>query len=262
MDTQKTRLGIITTGQGPRDEYVTFHTKLLAALGADVEIVSRHALDGADDEALDAIAPTEGAGTPAIHANVKSTAPGARTSLGAGYRDVWIDRSLYFDRVQKAIDDLENEGVAAILLCVAEEVPGNSLHSGVPLVVPAIAMTSLVETVVRTRGNTRVAMFVGHHSEQREQQKITWTRQPWMESATVQYFDIDDGWDAAAEKAARFQPHVGLVWGYGAGLIGGDGGELGRLREIVKIPVFTAHVAATYALRQLLQPQVDPQDYL
>jgi protein AroM len=262
MTQQPVRIGIVTTGQGPRDEYVAFHTNLLRALGVEVEIVARHALDGASDAELDAIAPREGAGTPAIHANVKSDAQGARTSLGTGYRDVWLDRSLYFDRVQTALDELADEGVSAILLCVAEEVPGTALRSRVPLVIPAIAMTSIIEQVVRTRGNTRIAMFVGHHSEQREQQKITWTREPWMESATVQYFDIDDGWEAAAEAATRFQPQIGLIWGYGAGLIGGDGGELGRLREIVGVPVLTAHVTATYALRQLLQPQVDPQDYL
>ena len=35
-----------------------------------------------------------------------------------------------------------------------------------------------------------------------------------------------------------------------------------RQRDIVGVPVLTAHVTATYALRQLLQPQVDPQDHL
>jgi protein AroM len=260
--TEPVRIGIVTTGQGPREEYLAFHANLLRALGVETEIVARHALDGASDAELDAVAPRAGAGVPAIHANVRSGAPGSGTSLGPGYRDVWLDRSLYYDRVQQALDELADEGVAATLLCVAEEVPGTALRSRVPLVIPAIAMLSIVETVVRTRGNTRIAMFVGHHSEQREQQRIMWTRQPWMESATVQYFDIDDGWDAAAEAARRFRPHIGLIWGYGAGLIGGDGGELGSLRKIVGIPVLTAHVTATYALRQLVQPQVDPQDFL
>jgi protein AroM len=262
MNQHPIRIGIVTTGQGPRDEYVIFHANLLKNLGVEAAIVCRHALDGMTDAELDSIAPRSGPGTPAIHANVRSDAPGARTSLGPGFRDVWLDRSLYFDLVQKAIDELAAEGVAAILLCVAEEVPGSSLRSPVPLVIPAIAMTSVVETVVRTRGNARVAMFVGHHSQQREQQKITWTRAPWMQSATVQYFDIDEGWDEAAEAAKRFRPHIGLIWGYGAGLVGGDGGELARLRQIVGVPVLTAHVAATYLLRQLLEPQVDPQEFL
>lgn len=40
------RLGLITTGQVPRNEYIRFHKKFMKDLGLDVEIRIRNAMDG------------------------------------------------------------------------------------------------------------------------------------------------------------------------------------------------------------------------
>jgi hypothetical protein len=49
---EKLRVGVVTTGHGPRDEYVRYHRAILAHLGAKVDFVTRHALEGLSIEAL------------------------------------------------------------------------------------------------------------------------------------------------------------------------------------------------------------------
>ncbi|WP_159500592.1 AroM family protein [Microbacterium sp. 18062] len=258
--TAPARLGIITTGGGPRPEYESFHARLLAGIGLPgVEVVSRHALDGLDDVGLRAIEPRDG--HPAVHANVRSDAPGARTSLGDGWRDVWIDRSRFLDLVQRCIDELVAESVDAIIVCIAEELPGHVLVSPVPVIIPELAVAAAVESFVRTRRNTRIAVFC-YSDRQRAQQLATWSRQPWMESASVAFYELGEGWDVAAEKAAAGEPHIGLLWGYGQGLIGGTGREVAEMREALGVPVLAPHVLAGLSARSFLPPQIEPQGFL
>ncbi|MCW2529254.1 MAG: hypothetical protein JWM76_4114 [Pseudonocardiales bacterium] len=252
------RLGIITTGGGPRPEYDDFHARLLAGIGfPGVEIVSRHALDGLTEEELVAYEPQPG--KPAVHANIKS--PGNRTNLGEGWRDVWLDRSLYLDRVQLALDELETEGVDAAIVCIAEELPGHSLQASFPVVIPEIAMAAAAEMIVRTRANTRIALF-SYSDKQRDQQRAAWSRFPWMDSVTVSYIGLDAGWEEATRLAKLAQPHLALLWGYGIGLIGGTGTEVAELRAALGVPVLAPHVLAGMTARNFLTPEIEPQDFL
>ena len=48
----KKKVGIITTGQSPRNEYRSFHRNALAALGLEVDVFERACLDGLTREEI------------------------------------------------------------------------------------------------------------------------------------------------------------------------------------------------------------------
>lgn len=254
------RLGIVTTGTGPRPEYEEFHSRLLADLGLpDVEVVARHALDGLGDAEIDALAPRDDMA--AIHTYVHSDDPGDRSWIGSGRREVWIDRSHFIDLAQGCMRKLGDAGVDAGILCIAEEMPGYAFSTSFPMVFPQLAMLNLVEMIARADRNTRVVSFV-YGDRQREQQMAAWQRDPWMEGVTVMPVDLRQGWASAAEEASRFRPDLGLVWGYGSGLINAGDGGLEALRGGLGAPVHTAHTVATIAARNLLPPPIDPGRYV
>lgn len=101
--TRTTRLGVVTTGHGPRDEYVHYHERVLRALGAEVQVVIRHIYDGL---VLDDLTPHQvGKETPNLGTHVH--VPGA---VGNHMGDGWEHRFYAIDfaihRVQAAIHAL------------------------------------------------------------------------------------------------------------------------------------------------------------
>jgi protein AroM len=251
------RIGIITTGQGPREEYDAFHSAAFAAMGAKVEVVSRHVLDDVDPRELHDLEPIDGA--PAIHANVRGAESDVST-LGPGWRNVWLDRGKYVERVQLALDSLESESLSIAIVCVAEELPPDDLHFSGTLVLPFGHLRAAVESAARSREAATIAVF-SYGVRQRQQQEAAWSREPWMRRSTFHYFELNEGWASAGEKAARLDADFGLIMGYGAGLLGADDG-LAEMREQFHAPVLVPHMIACAAARQYVRPQQNPRDFL
>ncbi len=115
------RIGLITLGQGPRPEFERLHHRLFRTLGLEVDIVSRHALDGIENAELQRLEASGGA--PAIHSNIRG--PGGFASpLGDGWSARWIDRDKLVPLVQTCIDELEEaDKVDVTICCVAEAFP-------------------------------------------------------------------------------------------------------------------------------------------
>jgi protein AroM len=251
------RIGVITTGQGPRVEYEEFHQSLFATMGADVTIISRHVLDNVDADEIKNFGPASGA--PAIHANIRGSNTDFST-LGRGWRNVWVDRSIYVERVQLALDSLRAENVNVAIICVAEELPVESLYFDGPLVVPFTHLKNAVESAVRFRRGAKVAMFA-YGSRQRDQQTVAWSREAWMNQVEFSYFELDQGWSSAAASASDFGADCGVIMGYGAGLLGDEDGLL-ELRDELKVPVLVPHMIATTAARQYALPEQNPRQFL
>ena len=174
------RLGIVTTGHGPRPEYLEYHRRYLAALGLpDVEVVARHALEGLEGDEIDALAP-EG-GEPLIGGHVRAPrATGDR--MGPGYREVLVARRHLIPLIQLRIDELEADGVGAIIVCCAEEYPPRSFRARIPLVLPYRSGLALVEAAAAEldRPLNVAALIPG--PAWMSQDLVTWHSRPWMSS--------------------------------------------------------------------------------
>jgi protein AroM len=251
------RIGIVTTGQGPREEYDLLHASVLEQLGVEIDVVSRHVLDGLGPQELRNLEPFDGVA--AIHANVRSDVSDV-TTLGSGWRNVWLDRDKFVDRVQIALESLEGEGVCAAIVCVAEELPEDRLHFSQSLLVPFRLLRGALESAIRSRREARVVVF-SYGTRQRAQQEEAWSREDWMRDATIEFVELDQGWAAAGALAAKSSPDFGLIMGYGAGLLGERDG-LQALREQIGAPIIVPHMLAATAVRHFVQPALNPRVYL
>jgi hypothetical protein len=226
-------------------------------MGANVDIISRHVLDGLDSRQLQDLEPSTGVA--AIHANVR----GAKTdvsTLGPGWRNVWLDRDKYVELVQIALDSLESENLSVAIVCVAEELPAENLHFGGTLLLPFGQLRAAVESAARFRQDAKVAVFT-YGDRQRDQQVATWSREPWMQRAKFDFFELDDGWKVAGERAAQLKADFGLIMGYGAGLLGESDG-LVELRKQFHAPVLIPHMLTCAIARQYVLPGQNPRDFI
>jgi len=98
------KIGLVTIGQSPRTDVTPIMKK---ALGPEVELVEKGALDGLTREEIDMFAPAAG-----DHVLVTRMRDGT---------SVEVARRYVFPRVQKCIEELEEIGVdLTLLLCTAE----------------------------------------------------------------------------------------------------------------------------------------------
>jgi hypothetical protein len=272
--TATSKLGIITTGHGPRPEYLAYHTNAMRLLGVPVEVHMRHSLEELDGEAIDQMAPVGGEVAIGCHVRAEGR-QGDR--MGPGYREVLVSRTALIPLVQRRIRELEDvDGVDAIIYCCAEEYPDDAFRSTRPLIMPFRTAFGHVEGLVRGLQRTVNLGLVVPGQAWIPQDRRTWSSRPWMRSLNViieplredppglQGRYIDRSAATVGRQLLQQQSSIDLVvvWGYGAGLAPFDPGDIiETLAETVQAPVMTIHSAATLAARSFLQPPLRDRDF-
>lgn len=246
------KVGIITTGQSPRNEYRSFHRNALKAMGLDVEVVEQACLDGLTraEIAKNEIKPEQGLG---IGCYVHNTTPDDRR-MGKGWEEIFVDQTWYLKRAQAAIDAHERAGCDIILMCCAEMYPEGALKSRIPMLLPYQLMFDLVRRQTEARGKFRLALLLPtdwHIGQDR----ATWKSQSWMRDVEPHFgIGIADGRAVASlKKEGLFD--LALIWGYGDGLAPHDPDTLlADIAAELGCPVVTPNVLNVFNARMLLSP--------
>ncbi|MDQ0390477.1 AroM family protein [Labrys monachus] len=257
---KRTKLGVVTTGHGPRDEYIHYHQEILRSLGADVEVVIRHIYDGL---ALEDLLPHQvGKETPNLGSHVH--VPGA---VGNHMGDGWEHRFFALDfatgRVQAAIDSLErDDGVDMVLLACAAEFPEGSISAGTLLIHPRELMFSVVDNLARgSRRKVRIGVLVD--AEHADHDYADWARRPFFERIELVMAPVVTTALAAAEELGRRHVEFAFFFGYGVGLAPYDPvDEIPRLQAAIGAPLLLPHRVTSLHLRNLIGPGLDDHAYL
>jgi hypothetical protein len=257
----RNRLGLIGTGQGPRQEYIDFHGGLLRELGADVKVVMRHALDGLSAKAIAALAPTPN--EPAIHGYVRSENEHNRR-FGTSWGDAWISRSHSVRLVQECIDVLEQEEqVDAIIYCCGEPYPEGAFRSSKPLILPYQVVLSYVVGRFHAHPGRVTVGILTSGTRQRAQQLAMWRAQEWASRVDLQFEVFGDAPYDAADRLAAAKPELVLYWGYGTGLAPGDDpGLISGLEKTLAQPIVLPHIVSTLFVRNYLYPSINGRQYV
>lgn len=244
-------VGIITTGQSPRNEYRSFHQNALKALGIDVTVTEQACLDGLTREEIRAheISPADGLG---IGCYVHSEVPADRR-MGSGWEEIFVDQTWYLERARDAVHRHEEAGADLILMCCAEMYPENTFRSKVPLLLPYQLMFDMVRRRVDTEGHVRLALLLptAWHIDQ---DRATWASQPWMQNVTPSFgVGIADG-NAVKELAGK-EYDMAFIWGYGDGLAPHDPEDLiEATAKALGCPVITPNLLNIFNARAMLTP--------
>lgn len=246
------KVGIITTGQSPRKEYVSFHRNALKALGLTVEVTERACLDGLTraEIAKHEISPENGLG---IGCYVHNSTPDDRR-MGAGWEEIFVRQEWYLERAQMAIDAHERDGMDIILMCCAEMYPEDTFKSKLPLLLPYQLMFDLVRRQAEARGKFKLALLLPtdwHIGQDR----ATWQSQPWMRMVDAHFgIGIADG-RAVNTLKANAPYDLALIWGYGDGLAPFDPETLlADISAALGCPTVTPNVLNIFNARVLLTP--------
>jgi hypothetical protein len=251
---RRARLGLITTGQGPRNEYVRYHRNLLWELGVDADIRILNAMDGLSREEMREIESKPGERYIGSHVH----RPGARGDrMGPGWTEIGTDDLPLIPLFQNCLDSLEADEVDATILCCVEQYPIEAFNSTRPFIVPWLVVTEWVRTSTMYMENPRIGILIGGEKWV-EQDTATWTSQSWMARLEVV---IETRRGRLEEALASFrEKRVDLVvgWGYGVGIAPEDPLDmLNSIYEALDVPYLTPHRLATMHARNLLIPSID-----
>jgi protein AroM len=256
----KPRLGLITTGHGPRPEYSSFHGGLLHQLGVDAEVLLHYTLDGLSREEIEELAPQDK--DDAIHGYIR--VPGSiNKKFGPGWGESWVGLGQTIRLVQKCIYDLERAGVDAIIYCCAEAYPEDAFTSTKPLVMPYRTVVNYAETVARLgKGRATIAVLTGS-TRQRPQQLRMWQRYPWATELDIRYIELGKSPLNAVRNLRQVKPDLVIYWGYGVGLAPGDDPDLlSEMQSVIGQPIVLHHVVATLFVRNFLYPSIPAHEYV
>ena len=253
------KLGLITTGNGPREEYITYHRNLMKELGLDIEIKIAHALDGLTRNEIREIETQPGD----IYIGCHIKEPGATGDrMGPGWGHVWIASRHLVPLYQKCLDSLEAEGVDATILCCAEEYAPDAFHSDRYLVLPWLALTEWVRISTMYMPEPKIGILIPDE-EHLDQDTATWQSQPWMKRLRV-FIEPKKG--RLDEALAQFrEENVDMVinWGYGFGVAPEDPKDLIKsVEEAAGAPFITPHRMATFYIRNLFRPSIDDRRFV
>lgn len=254
------KLGVVTTGHGPRDEYIHYHQNFLKALGADVEVVIRHIYE---DLTLDDLLPHQvGKETPNLGAHVH--VPGA---VGNHMGDGWEHRFFALDfatgRVQHAIDRLEqDDGVDMVLLACAAEFPAGALSARTLLIHPRDLMFSIAENLAHGASRkVRIGALVD--AEHADHDYADWASRSFFDRIELVMAPITTTWLQAAEELGRQKVEFAFFFGYGVGLAPFDpADEIPNLEKAIGAPLILPHRVTVLHLRNLIGPALDDRSYL
>jgi hypothetical protein len=253
------QVGIITTGQGPRQEYLRFYGNAFHRLGLSVRILEAGALDGLSrDEIAGLTAGPEEAGIGCyVHARNDRGVP-----KGENWEreEVWISRDKSIPFVQRCIDRLENDGVEITILCCAEEYPAGAFRSRRPFILPYKFFFSKAKALAETLDMPRIGVLIPGQRHYR-QDVATWTSRTWMRLIRLH---IGVGIDPkGAAQIAREKLELVFTWGHGEGLGPDDPEDLfTQLEQQLDAPVIAPSVANVIAARPYLRPGIDPRSDL
>lgn len=251
-------IGLITTGHGPRNEYVEFHRGLIAALGYDVEVIDEHILDGLGWED---IAPnTSGPEEHVLGAYVRlPDAEGPKLANGATH--AYLRRDWAAKRIQQRIDRLAERGADFIILCACAPFPTTAFKSSVPFLKPAeITANTIKELAEHSTARLRLGLLTtaGHGVKDLEY----WQQLPF--ASTLEIFNVVFEADiiGAANELASHEPDIAVVWTFGWGLTATTEDSLSsQLERILKCPVLMPHRATALTLAGLLQCGFDDRKF-
>ncbi|WP_138468750.1 AroM family protein [Poseidonocella sp. HB161398] len=255
-----THIGVVTTGHGPRDEYLHYHRLFLCALGAEVKVTVRHIYEGLS---LEDLLPYEvDKSTPNLGAHVH--VPGATGNhMGDGWEHRFFDLGFATGLVQAAIDRLEEEDGAdmVLLACAAEFAPG-ALSAGTLLIHPREIMFGIAETIAHgTRRRPKIGVIVD--AEHADHDRVDWLSRPFAERIELVIAPITGSWLAAAEELGRAGVEFAFFFGYGVGLAPYDArDEIPALERAIGAPLILPHRAAVLHLRNLVGPAMADLDHL
>ncbi len=259
MNQTPRRIGVVTTGHGPRDEYVRYHRAALEALGVQVEIVTRHALDGLTSEQLEPH--RVGADVPNIGAHVH-VAGASGNRMGPGWEHRFYDLEFCLGRIQSTVDQLTGADDADIvILACAAELPDITLTSDRLLIHPREILFSYAEILSwGMRRPLRVGVLVDR--EHAEQDRADWQRRPWSSRINLHLMPMDGSAEVAAARLAGREPDLAMIFGYGVGLAPGDRREeIADLERAIGAPLLTPHRATSLFLRNLIMPSIDDRAF-
>ena len=258
--TKTTRLGVVTTGHGPRDEYIHYHERILRSLGADVEVVIRHIYDGLS---LDDLLPHQvGKETPNLGAHVH--VPGAvGNHMGDGWEHRFFSLDFAIGRVQSVIDRLEKEDkVDMVLLACAAEFPEGSISAGTLLIHPRELMFSVVENIAHgSRRKVRIGALVD--AEHADHDYEDWAKRPYFDKIELVMSPVTTSALAAAQELGRRNVEFAFFFGYGIGLAPFDPvNEVPALEAAIGAPLILPHRVTGLFLRNIISPTLDDHAYL
>lgn len=259
MMSNTTKLGLITTGHGPRNEYVTYHRNLMKELRVGVEIKIAHALDGLSRDEIREIEARPGD----IYIGCHIHEPGATGDrMGPGYGHVWIASRHLVPLFQKYLDSLEAEGVDATILCCAEEYPLDAFHSDRYFVLPWLVVTEWVRISTMYMPEPKIGILIPDE-EHLDQDTATWQSQPWMKRLKVFIEPKKGRLDEALARLRRENVDMAINWGYGTGIAPEDPKDVIKsVEEAVGAPFITPHRLVTLYTRNLLRPSIDDRRFV
>ncbi|RVA16942.1 hypothetical protein EN935_37000, partial [Mesorhizobium sp. M7D.F.Ca.US.004.03.1.1] len=249
------RIGVVTTGHGPRDEYVHYHGEFLRALGGNVQVVNRHIYEGLTVEQITPHQVGKEAANIGAHVHV----PGATgNQMGDGWEHRFYALPFAMRHVQGAIDLLEQEdGVKLIILACAAEMPTEALRSNVPLIHPRELLFGLAETLAHG-SSRRLRMGVIVDAEHAEHDRADWERRSWFDRIELVVAPITRSVADAAAELGRQGVDYAFYFGYGVGLAPRNAPDMiARLEAAAAAPLILPHRVTTLFVRNLVPPALD-----
>jgi hypothetical protein len=253
------RLGIITTGHGPRDEYLHYHRGLAAALGLPVEVIDAHILEGLDWPQIRAHLGGPDEARLGAHVRV----PGASGNrLGDGWDHVYVRLDWTLPYFQAAIDRLVAQGATAVLFCCATLFAADAFTSPVPLIRPSTLMLAAVAERIHTcTGSMRFGLMssAGHG----RQDVQLWRDQPFAKRLDITYEPFEGDILPAAARLRAARPELAVIWSYGLGMASRDPARLSaRLEAELACPVLMPHRVAALAAFSLVTAGFDDRAFV
>lgn len=249
------KLGLITTGQGPRTAYEQYFAGIGRTLGLRFDIESAHILDPLwwDEIRPHLAAP----GRPVLGAHVH--VPGATGNrLGPGWDHVYVDLDWALAHFQTAIDRLAAAGADVIVLCCGTLFAPDQFRCPVPLVAPCDLVMRIVQGMALTRDRLRLGLMssIGHAA----QDVALWQEQDFAGRLDIAYEGFEGNPMPAAERLSAMRHDLVVLWSFGLGTQESDIDHMAaRLEALFGCPVIMPHRLAAMTALAILPAGFDDQ---
>jgi hypothetical protein len=254
------KLGLITTGQGPRNEYVRYHRNLMWELGIDVCIKICNAMDGLTRQEIRTMESLPRERQIGHHIHEEGA---TRDRLGTGWTRILTDSKPLIPLFQKCLESLEAQGVDLTILCCVEEFPIDSFQSRKPFLMPWVVVTEWVRITTMCMTEPRIGLLI-LDEEHRAQDMATWSSQPWMESLDLVVEIAGGRLDTALARCREEQVDMVVYWGYGLGLAPSDPPD--KLQSVYEtlgpIPLIAPNRLVAFHARNQLWPSLNDRRFV